>query len=138
MTLSDHHELISTVTELKSLLKTLAAVDLDNTLILPSTETGVHLPDVFDVNAAMAAGFSAEAVLVLSALPYFDASVRLGHSVSELVYIGCDQGAIESCREALGRDAMMPPEALYLTLSEGGYGIQYVYDTEESKTRMLA
>lgn len=86
MPLSDHNELISTLTEFKTLLDTLAAVDPD-TLCLPSAERGVHPPDVFNADAAKAAGFTAEAVLVMSALPYFNYNARFEHRETERSFI---------------------------------------------------
>lgn len=134
MALSDHSELIATVTELKVLLDTLAGIDPD-TLCLPPRDTGVHPSDIFNADAATAAGFTSEAVLVLSAIPYFTCGARFGHSVTEKIYIGsgCDQNSFKGCREVFGRDVMMPPEVVPLTDSDGGYGIIYIYDTKKSK-----
>jgi hypothetical protein len=64
----DHSELISVLTELYTLLDTPSATPplFAN---LPPSDTGVWPSDDFDAEAARAAGFSEEAVRVLSMLP---------------------------------------------------------------------
>ena len=68
MTLPNHSEIIGVLTELYSLLDTLAAISPDLTPRFPPPNTGVHPPTVFNADAARAAGFDAEAITVLSAL----------------------------------------------------------------------
>lgn len=65
----DHSELISVLTELYTLLDTLSATPPD-TAELPPSDTGVWPPSDFHSKAARAAGFSEEAVRVLSMIPY--------------------------------------------------------------------
>jgi hypothetical protein len=65
----DHSELISVLTELYVLLDTLSAIPSASS-DLPPPDTGVHPPSDFDADGALAAGFSPEAVRVLSMIPY--------------------------------------------------------------------
>lgn len=65
----DHGELISVLTELYTLLDTLSATP-PMTADLPPSDTGLWPPEDFDANGAREAGFSEEAVRVLSMIPY--------------------------------------------------------------------
>lgn len=68
---SDHGELVSVLTELYTLLDTLAAIP-DNVILLPPSDSGIHPANIFDANAASQAGFSDEAVHALSLIPYLE------------------------------------------------------------------
>jgi hypothetical protein len=68
MHLSDHRELINVMTELRSLFDTIAIVE-PGALRFPPPDTGIHPTSVFQADAALAAGFDPEAVVVMSALP---------------------------------------------------------------------
>ena len=61
MTISEHSELISVLTELYTLLNTLAAAP-SNALVLPTSGSGTHTE--FNAGAAKEGGFSDEAVEV--------------------------------------------------------------------------
>jgi hypothetical protein len=74
-----HHEVISVLTELYTLLDTLAAIPPD-TLRLPPADTGVH--PTFNADAASEGGYSLEAVQALSALPYVYGGAIIGPSTS--------------------------------------------------------
>ena len=65
----DHSELISVLTEIYTLLDTLSATP-PSSADLPPSDTGVWPPSDFDFETARAAGFSEEAVRVLSMIPY--------------------------------------------------------------------
>jgi hypothetical protein len=138
MHLSNHTEIITVLTELYTLLDTLAAIS-PNLVRLPSTSTGIHPPSIFNATAAHAAGFSSEAVTVLSALPYLDVSrheIMLGlqPSTYPLSYLGADLDEVyfSTWREMLDNEEPMPPSAIQLTWEEGGHGMVYIYDTETS------
>ena len=65
----DHSELIAVLTELYTLLDTLSATP-PVTAELPPSHTGLWPLEDFDANSAHEAGFSEEAVRVLSMIPY--------------------------------------------------------------------
>jgi hypothetical protein len=65
---SDHRKLFSVLEELYTLLDQLAVVP-PSIAILPPPETGIHAAGDFDAEAAEAAGFSDEALKVLSSMP---------------------------------------------------------------------
>jgi len=65
----DHSKLISVLTELYTLLDTLSATP-PRTSDLPPSDTGMWPLEDFDANGAREAGFSEEAVRVLSMIPY--------------------------------------------------------------------
>ncbi|KAI7279042.1 hypothetical protein KC343_g2102, partial [Hortaea werneckii] len=113
------------------LLDTLAAVP-PNLLRLPPADTGTHPIDVFNAEAAKAAGFSSEAVKVLSALPYLDDIVMIAPSTTTMNYLGQDRDTalFEEDRELIYDESLAPPSIIQLTASEGGYGCIYVYDAE--------
>jgi hypothetical protein len=138
MQLSNHNEIITVLTELYTLLDTLAAIS-PNLVRLPPTSTGVHPPHIFNATAARAAGFSPEAVTVLSALPYLDIGrheIMLGlqPSTYPLSYLGADldEGYFSTWREMLESEEPIPSSAIQLTWEEGGHGLVYIYDTETS------
>ena len=126
-----HWEIIDVLTELYVLLDTLAAIP-PNLLRLPPADTGTHPIDVFNAEAAKAAGFSSEAVKVLSTLPYLDDIVVIAPSTTTMNYLGQDRDTslFEEDREMMYDDNFAPPSVIQLTGSEGGYGCIYVYDTE--------
>ena len=70
MQLSNHRELITVMTELWELVDTLAIVKPGASLRRPPSDAGIHRAGSFDVDAALAAGFTPDAVTVMSALPY--------------------------------------------------------------------
>ncbi|KAI7336593.1 hypothetical protein KC315_g2678 [Hortaea werneckii] len=131
MSLQTHWEIIDVLTELYVLLDTLAAVP-PNLLRLPPADTGTHPPDVFNAEVASAAGFSSEAVKVLSALPYLVGSFQIAPSTATMDYCDqdADEGVFEVSREMMYDGNLAPPSAIQLTASEGGYGCIYIYDTE--------
>lgn len=144
MQFSVHGEIIAVLTELYTLLDTLAAIE-PGLVRLPPADTGIHPSSVFNADAAKAAGFNAEAVEVLSALPYLDIGrhemfLELEPSTYPLSYLGLDLdgGYFSSYREILedyetGTENLMPPSAIQLTWEEGGHGVIYIYDTKTSK-----
>lgn len=139
-----HGEITAVLAELYTLLDTLAAIE-PGLVRLPPSDTGIHPPSIFNADAAKAAGFNAEAVEVLSALPYLDIGrheifLALEPSTYPLSYLGLDldEGYFSSNREMLDgvetdTDSLMPPSAIQLTWEEGGHGMVYIYDTETSK-----
>jgi hypothetical protein len=140
MHLSNHTEIISILTELYTLLDTLAAIS-PNLVRLPPTSIGIHPPSIFNATAAHAAGFSPEAVTVLSALPYLDVGrheIMLGlqPSTYPLSYLGADLDEVyfSTWREMLDNEEPIPASAIQLTWEEGGHGMVYIYDTDTSKS----
>ena len=136
--LCSHREIIEVLTELYTLLDFLAAIEPRLVPRFPSSDSFCHSPTIFNAEAASAAGFSAEAVTVLSALPYLDVGEHEMHtelqpSTYPSSYLGSDLSKDDflSRREMLGDD-LMPPSAIQLTWEEGGYGIVYIYDTDTS------
>lgn len=79
MQLTRHSEIIAVLTELYTLLDTLAAISPDLSPRFPPSDTGVHPPSIFNADGARAAGFNDEAVMVLSALPYLDVGQQEMH-----------------------------------------------------------
>ena len=136
MTLPNHSEIIGVLTKLYTLLDTLAAISPDLTPRFPPPNTGVHPPTVFNADAARAAGFDAEAITVLSALPYLNVGDHEMHTALQpntypVSYLGdLNEGDFLSRREMLEEDDLMPPSAIQLTWEEGGNGIVYIYDTQ--------
>jgi hypothetical protein len=142
MQLSNHTEIITVLTELYTLLDTLAAISA-NLVRLPPTSTGAHPPSIFNASGARAAGFSSEAVTVLFALPCLDVGrheIMLGlqPSTYPLSYLGADLDEVyfSTWREMLDNEEPMPPSAIQLTWEEGGHGMVYIYDTETSQSHL--
>lgn len=127
MSMSPHQDLITTLTELYTLLECLAVIP-ENSLHLPESPTGIHPEHKINTTAAKAAGYDETAIALMYALPYLDVivhdfSVQLLPSTYVTTYLGADldEGDFESQREMLDEE-MMPPSAIRLTWSEGGYG----------------
>jgi hypothetical protein len=134
---SDHHEFFSVLEELYTLLDQLAAVppSIGGVAIFPPPETGIHAASDFDPKAAKAAGFSDEAVKVLSSMPYLDYPLELQPNAIAVTYYGMDQSDFEDVRELVpgGADAeLAPPSIIKLTDSLASLGVQYMYDAETS------
>lgn len=131
-----HHEAISVLTELYTLLDTLAAIP-PNALRLPPTDTGIH--PTFNKGAAIEGGYSIEAAEALSALPYVYEGAVIGLSTSTRNYLRPtkDGEDFEEDREMLYDGNLAPPPAIQLTGSEGGYGCIYVYDAEKGPPYVL-
>ncbi|KAI7228061.1 hypothetical protein KC330_g8085 [Hortaea werneckii] len=131
MSFPAHWEIVDVLIELYVLLDTLAAVP-PSLLRLPPAETGTHPVDVFNAEAAKAAGFSSEAVKVLSALQYLDDIVLTAPSTTTMNYYGQgrDTSLFEEDRELVYDERLAPPSVIQLTASEGGYGCIYIYDAE--------
>jgi hypothetical protein len=83
----DHSELISALTELYTLLDTLSATP-PVTADLPPSDTGLWPREDFDANGAREAGFSEEAVRVLSMIPYPAFEQELEPRTTACSYLG--------------------------------------------------
>jgi hypothetical protein len=130
---SDHHELFSVLEEFYTLLDQLAVV-LPFVAILPPPETGIHAAGDFNADSARAAGFSDEAVKVLSSMPYLDYPLELQPCAIALTYYGMDQSDFEDVRELIPglNGELAPPSIIKLTDSSASMGVQYMYDAETS------
>jgi hypothetical protein len=132
---SDHSELFSALEELYTLLDQLAVV-LPSIAILPPPETGIHAASDLDAEAAKAAGFSDEAVKVLSSMPYLDYPLEMQPNAKAVNYCGMDQSDFEDVRELIpGLDGeLAPPSIIKLTDSSASMGVQYMYDAKTSRS----
>jgi hypothetical protein len=135
---SDHRELFSVLEGLYTLLDQLAVVP-PSIAILPPPETGIHTASDFDAKAAKAAGFSDEALKVLSSMPYLDYPLELQPSAKAITYRGMNQSDFEDVRELIaGLDGeLSPPSIIKLTDSSASVGVQYMYDAETSTSSKL-
>lgn len=138
MAISLHHGLKAPLIELYTLLHDLAVIPEDS-LLLPNAETGLHIKDSINEDAAREAGYDEEAISLMYQLPYLnvglhDWSVELLPSTYVTTYLGAglEDLDFESQREML-RDELMPSTAIRLTWSETGYGTVLIYDTKTSK-----
>jgi hypothetical protein len=130
---SDHHELFSVPEELYTLLDQLAVV-LPFVAIFPPPETGIHAASDFNADSARDAGFSDEAVKVVSSMPYLDYPLELQPCAIAVTYYGMDQSDFEDVRKLIaGLDGeLAPPSIIKLTDSLASMGVQYMYDAETS------
>lgn len=133
-----HVEVVDALTELYTLLDTLGAlpaVNLDSNgdfnVCMPPHPSGS-----LNAQVAAAAGYAAEAVSLMSALPFLadehvyqhGSGYQLMPSTYCLSYLGEDmsKGNFEGRREMLD-DHLMPSTALKLTKSVV-YGVEWIYD----------
>ena len=140
MQLSNHSELIFVVTELWELLEMLAILKPGASLRRPPSDAGVHTADSFNADAALAAGFTSEAVKVMSALPYLHDSnpdmgqraVEIRGSTFPLSYLDFDEEQFGDQREIFADpDNLLFPSDFRLTW-HNVEGWEYIYDTEKS------
>jgi hypothetical protein len=140
MQLSDHSELFAVLTELWSLFGQLAIVKPGASLNLPPSDTGFYPANSFHADVALAAGFTPEAVSVMSALPYLhdslpdmgERAVEIESETFPLSYLDTEeQDQFEDLREiAADPENIMPPSDIRLTWQlENGW--EYIYDTEK-------
>lgn len=138
MHLSSHGEIIGVLTELHSLLDTLAAIEPCLAPQFHPPDTGIHPPTVFNADAACAAGFDAESVEVLSALPYLNVRDHEMHTALQpntypISYLQTEM--ISHAGERCWRKTWCH---LQLTWEEGGCGLVYICDTKTSKKGKFA
>jgi hypothetical protein len=140
MQLSNHSELIAVMTDLWELLDALAIVKPGAAMRRPPSDTGIHRANCFNANAALEAGFSPEAVTVMSALPYLHDSqpdmgqraVEICGSTFPLSYLDFDEEQFGDQREIFAdSENLILPSAFRLTWQDVN-GWEYIYDTEKS------
>ncbi|KAH9825668.1 hypothetical protein Tdes44962_MAKER00598, partial [Teratosphaeria destructans] len=118
-----HGEIISALTELYTLLDTLGAIEPDLVRLPP------HSPDALNRTAALAAGYTPEAVDLMSQIPYLlDRDVELMPSTVPINHISpdADRGHFDDAREMF-EEEVMRPTAVRLTRSMV-YGTELIYD----------
>jgi hypothetical protein len=143
MCLSDHSEVISVLTELYTLLDTLAALP-SGSLWLPAsdsqnTSSYAYKSDtgeeqVFNAPAARAVGFSPLAVDFLTSIPYSEHLTCIQPSTRIKCYIGQGEIGLWPERELfMGVGELLPPEAVRLTESSSICGTEFIYDVLTSE-----
>lgn len=143
-----HAALVDALTELYTLVYTLGAfpaVESDSDAVLPNAGNNVYLPPhpagLINAEAAAAAGFAAEAISLMSELPFLADEHAYNHgsgcqlmpSTYALSYLGedLDEGDFQARREMLD-DNLMPSTAVKLTQSDV-YGVEWAYDVGTGK-----
>lgn len=139
-----HAELVDALTELYTLLDILGALPAahshSDSASLNANVHNVCLPPhpagSINAEAAAAAGFAAEAISLMSALPFLadehaykhGSGCQLMPSTYAVSYLGedLDEGEFEARRE-MQDDHLMPSTALKLTHSDV-YGVEWAYD----------
>jgi hypothetical protein len=138
MQLSKHAELIAVLTELWTLLDTLAIIKPE-ALQLPPSDTRLHPASSFHAEAALAAGFDPEAVAVMSALPYLHVDSDMGQRAIEiegstfpLSYLHFDKDDFADTRELFFDDENLIPSSAFRLTWQDVNGWEYIYDTKRS------
>jgi hypothetical protein len=132
----DHSELVEVLTELLVLLDMLVAIE-PRTLLYPQPDTGVHVPGTINTTAASIAGYSTQAITLMSSLPYLqDYDFQIGHSTHLVDYAYYTEDGFTDQRIVYGEDGeeFMHPSAVQLTSGESIYGLRRIYDVDKSKT----
>lgn len=133
MSSSDHAELFSTLSELWTLLDTLATGP-PNMVVLPPTDTSCHPRSEFNSDSARTGGFTEEAITVLASLPYLQYTLEIQPSTSPkcLLGTGLDGRNFEETRKMIDGGPIAGP-AIVLTESSTGIECYYVSNTEKIK-----
>jgi hypothetical protein len=138
MQLSNHAELIAVLTELWTLLDTLAIIKSD-ALQLPPSDTRLHPARSFHADAALAAGFDPEATAVMSALPYLHVKPDMGQRAIEIAgstfplsYLHYDEDDFRDIRELFFDDENLTPSSAFRLTWQDVNGWEYIYDTKQS------
>lgn len=132
----DHSELVEVLTKLLGLLDDLVAIE-PNTVLYPEPDTDLHVPGIINATAASVAGYSTQAITLMSSLPYLQHSdFQMGPSTHMVAYANQDEGGFEEERTMYveSGEEFMSPSAVQLTSGESIYGLLRIYDTDESKT----
>lgn len=132
----DHSELVEVLTELLDLLDALVAIESES-LLYPESDTGVHAPGTINATAARTAGYSTQAITLMSSLPYLQhRDFQVGPSTHMVSYAQQDEGGFEAERIMYveSGEEYMAPSAVQLTSGESIYGLWRIYDTNKSKT----
>lgn len=127
------------LTELLGLLDALVAIE-PNGLLYPDLDTGVHTPGKINATAATIAGYSTQAITLMSSLPYLqDHEFQGGPSTHMVAYAYQDEGGFEDERIMYVESGKeyMSPSAVQLTSGENMYGLWRFYDTNQSKTTLV-
>jgi hypothetical protein len=137
MPASDHSEVINALTELYNMLNTLAAVP-PGAFWLPKSiqnayESDTGHEEVFDTDAAKAAGFNAEGVRLLASIPYWDHPIYIEPSTRTKCHLGQSSNLVEERELFMVCDELLPPSAVRLTESSSIYGTDSIYDVETSE-----
>ncbi|KAI0545855.1 hypothetical protein F4679DRAFT_588047 [Xylaria curta] len=123
-----HSELIYLLQEFYSLLMALEAISPQSYLVYHVTPR-----DDLNVDAALWAGYSAEAIAVMYKLPYLEIDMPVHPHTFLITYLGADlDEEWFSDQRKLSNGEEIAPTAIRLTRSEIG-GIEYVYDTDTSE-----
>jgi hypothetical protein len=133
-----HAELIAVLTEVWTLLDTLAIIK-PGALKLPPSDTGLHPAGSFDADAALAAGFDPEAIALMSALPYLHVEPDMGQRAIEILgstfplsYLHYDEDDFRDIRELFFDDENLIPSSAFRLTWHDVNGWEYIYDTKES------
>ncbi|GAB7322535.1 hypothetical protein MBLNU13_g03458t2 [Cladosporium sp. NU13] len=129
----DHSELVEVLTELLGLLDDLVAIE-PNTLLYPQPDTGLHVPGTINATAASVAGYSTQAITLMSSLPYLQHSeFQIGPSTHMVTYANQDEGGFEEERIMYveSGEELMSSSAVQLTSGESIYGLWRIYDTDK-------
>jgi hypothetical protein len=132
----DHSELVEVLTELLGLLEDLVAIE-PNALLYPQPDTGLHVPGTINATAASVAGYSTQAITLMSSLPYLQhGDFQVGPSTHMVAYADQDEGSFEEERIMYveSGEEFMSPSAVQLTSGESIYGLWRIYNTDKSKT----
>lgn len=130
-----HGELIEVLAELFTLLDALFTIE-PGSVSLPLPNTGCHAPEAINTTAAIAAGYSADAVKLMYSLPYlWDWEFELRHDTHPIPYdrIMDEDGFREERIMLYEDDNLMSPSAVQITRGQSLYGVYHIYDTEKSK-----
>lgn len=142
ITMCQHANLISSLTEFYTLLVQLAVLDPSQQLIVPDADAIVNLPR----EAALSAGFCPEAIDLISQLPYLTVgissiypeiqpSTMLIHYYTECKNEGVFEGLRSMDDDPYGEENLIPGHSFRLTLQEL-YGTSLIYNTETGKMTM--
>jgi len=100
----DHSELVEVLTELLGLLDNLVAIE-PGSLLYPQPDTGVHAPRTINTTAASIAGYSDQAITLMSLLPYLqDYEFQIGPSTHMVDYAYYNEGGFSEERIVYGED----------------------------------
>jgi hypothetical protein len=138
MSPSDHSEVIDVLTELYTLLNTLAAVP-PGAFWLPRLDSQAYESDtgeraVFDTKAALAVGFSTKAIRLMAAIPYWDYPIYIQPSTRTKCHLDQNENSLAEERELfMGCDEPLPTSAVRLTESSSICGTDFIYDVEKGE-----
>lgn len=124
-----HKDFRTALLGLYNTINDLTILQPDEKLVLPPADTGFHPPGLFNASAALAVGYSNEAISLMAAMPCLNAAIEIEPSTYPECYIHVNaefpEDVFQPQRELLDwlddGPIVMPPSAIRFSWDQDTY-----------------